>query len=186
MAFFLKNKTVHELHIHLQSLPLNELIELNKKYGPHVIEIDARMERAEAQLKLVWEKLAQQEERYQLLLATEPKVMEEEAERAKTLANLEQGGSRSEKYLLRASLNSYSPLESYKINVASRLDAIKNSKQQIIQTEKRVQAAKNDMHLTALEISILNQIIKARKEAEQAAECANSDKAVYPQPSRSH
>ena len=172
MPFFLKTKTIREVNDYFESLPLEELVKLNKRYGPHIIAIEERRDRAENTLKVQQEKLSLHKRKHELLLSQEDEVMEEEDKRRQEIAGLDHAGSRSEGYLLRAQFRNYSPLACYNSNLMAELDIIRTTTQLIQHTEDRIQSAKNDMSLTIQELKALNRIIEARREALKSEELA--------------
>jgi hypothetical protein len=182
MPFFLKTKTIREVNIYFNSLSLDELIDWNKRYGNHIVDIEARKERAENELTIQKEKLATYQNKYQLLLSQENDALAEEEKKCQEIAGIEYTGSRSEGYLLKAQLHSYSPLDCYWNNVMAQQDAIRTTTQLIQRLESRIESAKNDISLTVQELKILNRIIEEQRNTLKTEELAGSSSAGYSRP----
>ncbi len=167
MPFFLKTRTINELRIYLNSLPLEQLVKLNRSYGPHFEELSRREDRTKAHLELLQQKLTLQQQIYQDLLIEQPIAKAEEQEWLKRRELLDEGGSRTERFLLKRHLGD-SPLAIYNLNVLSQQCAISNLTQQIHAAESQNEAVKNDFILTVQELKILNGIIEAREQTLKA------------------
>lgn len=156
------NKTAKELRQYFNKLDLNQLVDINRSYGPHFSQLEERLDKCHENLIQERERLIQfQEKREVHLLKLEEVEMNEEIFQ-RNLASVNASQSRTERYIGRQSLG-YSPMELYSMESVFLNSELSKITQNIQYQEDTITILQQKKSAAVSELRILNSVIEERR-----------------------
>lgn len=166
MPFFLNKQTTHEFITYLKTLPLEELLQINRRYEAHFIELFDKLDRVNEELSSLDQKLSLEKQKIQTLKLTEASVTADEELRLEQIKSLDSSSSRSERFLLITQLKSFSPLAHYNSSIMTRENTIRSLNNAITLNKNKLMSIRQDIDLSKKELNIINKIRNEFKEVE--------------------
>ncbi|STY29882.1 Uncharacterised protein [Legionella wadsworthii] len=156
------NKTPYELRQYFNSLDLNQLIELNRSYGPHFVSLEERLDKSQEDLKQERKRLIQFQEKKQKHLLSYKEVETNEELFQKNMESVCSIQSRTDRYMGRQSLG-YSPMQLYSSESLFIDTEISKASQMIQSLENIIASLEEKKTIAVSELRILNSIIDKRR-----------------------
>lgn len=161
MPFFLNKQTIHQFQTYLKTQTLDNLLELNHRYGDHFEQLFDQRDQIKIDLVKLKNDLSLQINTLELLLTTKPEIIESENRRLEALQSLD--GSRTERFFQKNHLMSYSPLAQFNLSVEAQNASITKIQDLVKVTDISLNITQNDINLSIQELNIINKFIEREK-----------------------